>query len=93
MGLFPGLFLRRLKFIARFYDRLRGFLAILISTAHRELARLGIESTKRVKQLLPTLDTKDITPGKIGRLRNQVREGLKQELAEIDGIVRGMMKK
>jgi len=54
---------------------------------------LGIQCTQRVKELLPTLDTKDITPGKIGRLRNQVRKGLKHELAEIDGIVRGMMKR
>ena len=59
----------------------------------RELSKLGIQCTQRVKELLPTLDTKDITPGKIGRLRNQVRKGLKHELAEIDGIVRGMMKR
>jgi len=54
---------------------------------------LGIKRTQRVKQALPTFDTKDITPGKIGRLRNQVRDVLKDELAEIDGIVRGMMKR
>jgi hypothetical protein len=30
---------------------------------------------------------------KIGRLRNAVREVLKDELAEIDGIVRRLMKR
>jgi len=60
---------------------------------HRELAELGIKCTQRVKQALPTLDTKGITPGKIGRLRNQVREVLKRELTEIDGIVQEIMKR
>jgi hypothetical protein len=44
-----------------------------------------------MKKSLPSLDTEGITPGKIGRLRQQVREVLKQELAEIDGMVRGMV--
>lgn len=65
----------------------------LTDRQHRELAQLGIKCTEHVKEALPTLDTKDITPGKIGRLRNQVREVLKDDLAEIDGIVRGMMKR
>jgi hypothetical protein len=60
---------------------------------HRELAELSIKCTERLKQALPTMDTKDITPGKIGRLRNQVREVLKDELFEIHGIVRAIMKK
>ena len=36
--------------------------------------------------------TKGITSGKIGRLRNQVRDVLKNKLAETDGTG-GMMKK
>jgi hypothetical protein len=62
-------------------------------SAHNELAKLGIECTKKVTQLLPTLDTKEITPGKIGRLRNDVREKLSDELKEIDVIVRKIMVK
>jgi len=58
---------------------------------HRALAELGIACTEKVKTILPELDTKDITPGKIGRLRNQVRERLAEELREIDGIVHAIM--
>jgi hypothetical protein len=60
---------------------------------HRELAQFGIDCAEKVKKLLPELETKDITPGKIGRLRNEVRERLKEELAEIDGIVKKVMGK
>jgi hypothetical protein len=60
---------------------------------HRALAELGIACTEKVKTILPELDTKDITPGKIGRLRNQVRERLAEELREIDGVVKNILKK
>jgi hypothetical protein len=63
------------------------------NSAHNELAKLGIECTKKVTKFLPTLNTKEITPGKIGRLRNVVREKLSDELKEIDGIVRKIMVK
>jgi hypothetical protein len=62
-------------------------------SAHNELAKLGIECTKKVTKFLPTLDTKEITPGKIGRLRRDVREKLSDELKEIDVIVRKIMVK
>jgi hypothetical protein len=64
-----------------------------MKSEHRELATLGIHCTDKVKKLLPTLDTKGITPGKIGRLRNEVRKRLVDELKEIDGIVKEIMKK
>ena len=60
---------------------------------HRELAQLGIDCAEKVKKLLPELETKDITPGKIGRLRSEVRERLSDELKEIDGIVKKVMEK
>lgn len=62
-------------------------------STHHELAELGICCAEKVKNILPELDTKDITPGKIGRLRNQVREKLKGELKEIDGIVKVVLKR
>jgi hypothetical protein len=58
---------------------------------HRALAGLGVACTKKVETILPKLDTHDITPGKIGRLRNEVRKRLADELKEIDGIVRTIM--
>jgi hypothetical protein len=58
---------------------------------HQALAELGKRCAETVKKSLPSLDTEGITPGKIGRLRQQVREVLKQQLAEIDGMVRGMV--
>jgi hypothetical protein len=42
---------------------------------------------------LPNPDTKDITPGRIGRLRNEVRKRLADELREIDGLVQRILKK
>jgi methylase of polypeptide subunit release factors len=60
---------------------------------HRELAELGMRCAEKVKKILPGLETKDITPGKIGRLRNEVRKRLADELSEIDGLVKAIMKK
>jgi SAM-dependent methyltransferase len=60
-------------------------------SSHRDLATLGMQCAEKVKKILPKLDTEDITPGKIGRLRNQVREKLADELKEIDRIVKGIM--
>ncbi|MGA9407010.1 MAG: N-6 DNA methylase [Bacteroidota bacterium] len=62
-------------------------------SSHCALAELGIECAKKVEKIIPTLDTRDVTPGKIGRLRSQVREQLKDELKEIDGIVKKVMGK
>jgi hypothetical protein len=62
-------------------------------SAHRELAEIGIACAKRVEKIIPELNTKDVTPGKIGRLRSQVRERLSDELKEIDGIVKKIMGK
>ena len=47
----------------------------------------------RYDRLLPDLDMKDITAGKIGRLRNEVTKRLADELKEIDGIVRRILRK
>ena len=60
---------------------------------HRDLAEIGIACAEKVKAFLPELDTADITPGKIGRLRNQVREQLQTELADIDRLVKGIVKR
>ena len=60
---------------------------------HRELAQLGIDCAEKVKKFLPELITTDITPSKIGRLRNEVRERLSDELKEIDVIVKRVMGK
>lgn len=62
-------------------------------SSHRELAELGMHCTEKVKKILPDLDTKDITPGKIGRLRNEVRKRLAVELREIDGLVQKILRK
>jgi len=62
-------------------------------SSHRTLSELGIECAKKVEKIIPTLNTKDVTPGKIGRLRSQVREQLKDEMKEIDGIVKKIMGK
>lgn len=62
-------------------------------SAHRELAALGISCAEKVTKIIPTLNTQDVTPGKIGGLRSQVREKLKDELNEIDKIVKKVMGK
>ena len=62
-------------------------------SSHRELAELGMACAEKVKKILPGLETKDITPGKIGRLRNEVRKRLADELKEIDEIVKRIIKK
>jgi hypothetical protein len=60
---------------------------------HRALAGLGVACTEKVGTILPKLDTKAITPGKIGRLRNEVRKRLADELKEIDDLVQTILKK
>ena len=58
---------------------------------HRKLAELGMQCTIRVKEIIPTLDTQNVTPGKIGRLRGKVRKLLEEEIGEIDGVVEGLV--
>jgi hypothetical protein len=60
---------------------------------HQELAQLGIDCTEKVKKILLELDPKNITHGKIGGLRSEVRKRLKDELIEIDVIVKRVMGK
>lgn len=62
-------------------------------SSHSDLAQLSIFCTKKVQGMLPKLDTRDITPGKIGRLRSEVREKLAPELQEINDIVRKILGK
>jgi hypothetical protein len=62
-------------------------------SSHTELTTLGITCAEKVAKLIPKLNLVDVTPGKIGRIRNQVREHLNDELKEIDRIVRAIMKK
>jgi hypothetical protein len=52
-------------------------------SSHRALSELGIDCAKKVEKIIPTLDTRAVTPGKIGRLRSQVREQLKDELNKL----------
>ena len=59
---------------------------------HRELAELGIDYASKVAKMLPKLDAKDITAGKICRLRNPAGGQLDNELKEIDKIVKVIMK-
>ncbi len=58
---------------------------------HRILAELGMQCTEKVKKIIPTLDTQNVTPGKIGRLRGKVRKLLEEEIGEIDGVVEGLV--
>jgi hypothetical protein len=58
---------------------------------HRKLAELGMQCTEKVKEIIPTLDTQNVTPGKIGRLRGKVRKLLEREIGEIDGVVEGLV--
>ncbi len=58
---------------------------------HRKLAVLGMHCTDRVKEIIPLLDTQNVTLGKIGRLRGRVRKLLEGEIAEIDGVVEGLV--
>lgn len=60
---------------------------------HKELAELGLDCAQKAAKIIPTLETQDVTPGKIGRLRNAVRERLADELKEIDGVVKEIMGK
>jgi len=62
-------------------------------SAHNELAELGLHCAQKVAKIIPTLDTLNVTPGKIGRLRAQVRERLADELKEIDSLVKRILKK
>jgi hypothetical protein len=54
---------------------------------------LRIACTERVKTILRASHTKDITPGKVGYLSNEVRKRLADELKEISGFGREIMKK
>lgn len=58
---------------------------------HKQLAELGFECAEKVEKIIPTLNTTDVTPGKIGRLRSEVRERLSDELKEIDVLVKKIM--
>jgi hypothetical protein len=60
-------------------------------STHKELAELGVQCAGKVAKIIPTLNTQHVTPGKIGRLRNEVRERLADELNEIDGLVKKVM--
>jgi hypothetical protein len=51
-----------------------------------------MQCTEKVKEIISTLDTHNVTPGKIGRLRGKVRELLKDEIAVIDGVVEKLIK-
>ena len=56
---------------------------------HMALARIGDECTKKVSKLL----SKGIPQKSIGNLRKMIKAELTEEIKEIDGIVRGIMKK
>jgi hypothetical protein len=60
-------------------------------STHKELAKLSVQCAEKVARFIPTLDTQDVTPGKIGGLRSEVREHLADELKEIDGLVKKVM--
>jgi len=62
-------------------------------SSHIELSQLGIHCAKKVSEILPSLDTVQITPGRIGRLRSEVRDRLRTELQQIDVVVGKIMRK
>lgn len=55
---------------------------------HLELAKLGEECTKKVSKFL----SKGIPKKSIGNLRKMIKAELKDEIAEIDGVVRGILR-
>jgi hypothetical protein len=62
--------------------------------AHLRLAEIAEACTEKVKEMVPEL--KELFKGlrgphAIGRARAAVREALKDELAEIDAIVKGIL--
>jgi hypothetical protein len=60
---------------------------------HISLAELARTCEKKVKKLMvQTPPPEPITPGKIGGYRSWIRTQLKEELAEIDKIVEGILK-
>jgi hypothetical protein len=60
------------------------------SLSHKKLARLGLECSDLAEKFVASLPVK-VREGSLGRLRNLVREHLKNQLAEIDDITRGIM--
>ncbi|MEK6690078.1 MAG: N-6 DNA methylase [Nitrospirota bacterium] len=63
---------------------------------HIELARLSEECTKKVSKLLskgtPTKTCAELVSASIGNLRKMIKAELQEEIKEIDGIVRGILK-
>jgi hypothetical protein len=60
---------------------------------HLKLAEISLLTEKKVEKFLRTNPPAgDITPGTIGGYRNKVRAHVKEELAEIDKIVAGILK-
>ncbi|MDA8215895.1 MAG: hypothetical protein M0Z64_11570, partial [Nitrospiraceae bacterium] len=63
---------------------------------HLELARLGEECTKKVSKLLSkgtaTKTCAELVSASIGNLRKLIKAELRDEIKEIDGIVRGILK-
>jgi hypothetical protein len=58
--------------------------------AHQRLVELGKECSKKVEEWVKTEMPKDIKG--IGVLRSRVRQMLALELAEIDGLVKGILR-
>lgn len=63
---------------------------------HRELARLGEECTKKVSKLLSkgtsTKTCAELVSASIGNLRKMIKAELKEEIKEIDGIAKRILK-
>lgn len=63
---------------------------------HLKLASLGEECTKKVSKLLSkgttTKTSTELVSASIGNLRKMIKAELKEEIATIDGIVRGILK-
>jgi hypothetical protein len=58
------------------------------NSAHSHLAALAEGCSERLKDIIPTLTE----TGSIGRARSAVRQNLKEELAEIDSLVKQILK-
>ncbi|MBI5182389.1 MAG: hypothetical protein HZA06_05720 [Nitrospirae bacterium] len=74
----------------------RDFSHSLSNDDHKTLAALGEECTKKVSNLLSkgtaAKTSAELVSASIGNLRKMIKAELADEIMEIDGIVRGILK-
>ncbi len=60
--------------------------------SHRQLARLGQDCAIKAKTVVGDDKELDLKPHPLGQLRRTVRQALREELQEIDGLVEEISK-